>query len=477
MTPALKALSRYTMRWLERFIRLDELSPMVRRRAKLLAMITLCASGATLIYVVALLTGHMYVTIRGELLIWAMVSGCAQLLVLLSIRSGKIQLAVQGLNLVTIFGLTATYMYIGELTPFMWFITLCGLLSFLIITPLQMFVLTSVCLASLFFAQDLFIGRTDEEFLRDELARLFVSVTLFSSLAYMKSRLFIHAEDKLRDNFEETGKALALAQQKREKAIALLDEARHLDEAKTLFLKGMNHELRTPLNAILGYTELIIEEVEELASGDDAEVTELFAEDARRIQTASRHLLSMLDEVLDIDKIETGGHDEMFCEAFDLAKLSLEVTDAMQHAASINGTQLTFASNEGEDFQVVLDPKWMRQILFNFLSNACKFTHSGRIEVTLCRQGPELVLGVKDSGKGMLAEDLEAIKQEYVQAKDQSIKEHGGTGLGLPLCYRLVEQMGGVLEMQSEPGKGTQVLVRFPWERVRAPEFGNEEAA
>ena len=431
---------------------------------------------ATCIYVVMLLSGQIYAQLAPGLLLLALLTSITQVMIFALLRANRFQIAVQLMSLGSVVGIIATSLCIHEFTPFIWFITLSGLLCFLISTPFQVFILTSVCLSGLLVVQQMFLGQVEEEFLRNEIARVFVSIILFSSLAYMKSRLFITAEERFGYNLEETRRALALAHQKREKAISLLSEARHLDDAKTTFLKGMNHELRTPLNAILGYTELLIEEVEDLSQDDDA--VDLFAEDARRIQIASRHLLSMLDDVLDLDKIENGSHEDMLLERFDLAELAREVAEAMQHAASINDTTICFAATEQKEFHVKLDPKWMRQILFNFLSNACKFTHSGTIEIGLRRECANLVLHVKDSGRGMSQEDLEAIRQEYVQAKGQSLKEHGGTGLGLPLCYRLVEQMGGELDMQSSPGEGTCVLIRFPWEHVffDAPQ-GQEVAA
>ncbi|NNE85935.1 MAG: response regulator [Alphaproteobacteria bacterium] len=232
------------------------------------------------------------------------------------------------------------------------------------------------------------------------------------------------------------------------------DEAERASRAKSEFLANMSHELRTPLNAIIGYSEMLLEDAE--ADGAKEQ-----AEDLRKVRRSGRHLLGLINDILDISKIESG----KFEMSFDDAGLSEMVTEVEEIAGSLmekNGNQLSISVPK-ELGRLECDEQRLRQILLNLLSNATKFTADGQVGLTVKRAGDGWVhFLVRDSGIGMSAQQVAAIFEPFGQADASITKKYGGTGLGLAISLRFAEMMGGGIAVESELGAGTSFTLTLP---------------
>jgi signal transduction histidine kinase/CheY-like chemotaxis protein len=228
---------------------------------------------------------------------------------------------------------------------------------------------------------------------------------------------------------------------------------------KSQFLANMSHELRTPLNAIIGLTEMMLANA--LRFGMDKA-----DEPLRRVHRAGTHLLGLINQVLDLSKIEAGKL-ELSIEPVDLAPLIDEVVDTARSLAEQNKNRLTVAypANFGH---LAADPLRLRQILLNLLSNACKFTKQGEVSLTAARDTvdgrPWIEFTVADTGIGMTPEQLARIFDQFSQAESATARRYGGTGLGLTITRELCRRMGGDVTVTSELGKGSTFVVRLPAE-------------
>jgi signal transduction histidine kinase/CheY-like chemotaxis protein len=244
------------------------------------------------------------------------------------------------------------------------------------------------------------------------------------------------------------------------------DQAEQASAAKSLFLANMSHELRTPLNAIIGYSELLIEENESSgATGASA--------DLRSIQRAGRHLLSLVNDVLDLSKIEAG-RMELNEEVVALHGLVHEVVETCRPAAERNGTALLFQNNLPE-LHILADGTKLRQCLLNLVGNSCKFTKDGTVTIGAERDDGQLRLSVRDTGIGISTEELKGLFQDFTQASAARAAAHGGTGLGLALSQRLCTLMGGHIAVESAPGSGSCFTIHLPLKLAvpaSAPEQG-----
>ena len=237
------------------------------------------------------------------------------------------------------------------------------------------------------------------------------------------------------------------------------DKSRQLalaSEHKSQFVSSMSHELRTPLNAIIGLTEMMVKNAARFG-------TEKAQEPLQRVNRAGTHLLGLINQVLDLSKIEAGKL-EFDPQTVQLAPLINEVIDTAQQLAEQNKNRLVVDAQENLG-ALTVDPMRLRQILLNLLSNACKFTKEG--EVTLrarkvANGGRWIELAVADTGIGMTPEQQAKLFGEFSQADATTAQRFGGTGLGLAITRKLARMMGGDVTVTSEPGKGSVFTVRLP---------------
>jgi signal transduction histidine kinase len=243
------------------------------------------------------------------------------------------------------------------------------------------------------------------------------------------------------------------------------DAAEAANIAKSQFLANMSHELRTPLNAIIGYSEMMIEEAGEM------EPQELTA-DLEKIRSSGRHLLGLINSVLDLSKIDAGKMD-VHPEAFDAASLAEEVVATLKPIAEERRNTLEVI-RDGELGSLVSDAAKLRQILLNLLSNSLKFTEQGHVRLTVQRAtepGEEWVrFRVSDDGIGMTAEQVASLFQPFVQADSSATRRYGGSGLGLTISERFCELLGGSIAVESTPGEGSTFTVTLPaqWRHERS---------
>jgi signal transduction histidine kinase len=232
------------------------------------------------------------------------------------------------------------------------------------------------------------------------------------------------------------------------------DKSRQLAEAsqhKSQFLANMSHELRTPLNAIIGVSEMLRE---------DAEALKQDTEPLDRVLGAARHLLALINDILDLSKIEAG-RMELQLEDFALAPLIDGVVKTIEPLAAKNENRVA-VSCDGAIGSLHADSMRLRQTLLNLMSNANKFTERGTITV-VARQAQEngrdwVTIAVADTGIGMTAEQMGKLFQEFSQASSKTASKYGGTGLGLVISRRFCQMMGGDITVASEPGKGDAVM-------------------
>ena len=236
------------------------------------------------------------------------------------------------------------------------------------------------------------------------------------------------------------------------KAQTAQEQAKAANHAKSRFLANISHELRTPLNAIMGYTEILQEEFQE--QGDIN-----YLSDLQKVAGASKHLLSLIDNILDISKIEAG-RIEVHWQKFELAKVITEAADTIRPLLSQNNNSLTVQT----DYlgMVYADTIKVRQCLLNLLSNANKFSQNSMIVLFTKRESPWLVLGVSDQGIGFPSEQIEYLFQPFTQADDSTTRRYGGTGLGLAITKEFCELMGGQLHISSTAAQGSTVTLRLP---------------
>ena len=290
-----------------------------------------------------------------------------------------------------------------------------------------------------------------------------------------------YSAERLRTTFDRllaANSELAESERSLESKVALrtaeLAEARdgalQASRTKSAFLANMSHELRTPMNAIIGYSEMLLEDAEDEGNVESAG-------DLKKIHAAGQHLLALINDVLDLSKIEAGKMD-LFLETFEIARLIEDVAATVDALVKKGGNRLTvqLAPELGE---MRADATKVRQTLFNLLSNAAKFTHEGEIKLRVWRDqedgGGWVSMSVSDSGIGIAPEKVGHIFEEFSQADDSTTRDYGGTGLGLSISRRFSRMMGGDITLESVLGQGSTFTVRLPLE-VAAELVAHDEA-
>ena len=268
-----------------------------------------------------------------------------------------------------------------------------------------------------------------------------------------------HRERELEKGRKEALSARDEAEKARRTALRAQDEAEQASRAKSQFLANMSHELRTPLNAIIGYSEMLQDDVEEMAP---AEVRS----DLNKIHASGKHLLGLINDILDLSKIEAGRMD-LYLEGFPVRTLLDEVASTVKPLVEKNNNTLKVEAQD-ELGEVYADMTKLRQVLFNLVSNAAKFTTGGTITMRAYRPeddgftGGHLVLEVSDTGLGMTAEQLGRLFQAFMQADASTTRRFGGTGLGLAISRHFCRMMGGDIRVQSAYGRGSTFTVSLP---------------
>jgi signal transduction histidine kinase/CheY-like chemotaxis protein len=261
-------------------------------------------------------------------------------------------------------------------------------------------------------------------------------------------------------------------QEVNEQLVQSEQRARAATQAKSHFLANMSHELRTPLNAIIGYSEMLQEEAQD--SGQES-----FIPDLKKINRSGRHLLDLINDVLDLSKIEAGKM-ELYLETFDIPNLLEDVSTTVQLLVQKNSNTLEVRcpANLGA---MRADMTKVRQSLFNLLSNASKFTKNGKITLEAAREisptkADWIVFRVSDTGIGMTPEQQDRVFEAFSQADSATARDFGGTGLGLTITKTFCRMMSGDVALTSEPGKGTTFTIRLPTE-VREPKAESATAS
>ena len=265
------------------------------------------------------------------------------------------------------------------------------------------------------------------------------------------------ANEELQTRTRELEEEISQRKQAQEELIKAKHVAEEASRAKSTFLANMSHELRTPLNAIIGYSEMLEEEAEDSATVETVQ-------DLRKIKSAGKHLLSLINDVLDLSKIEAGKMS-LHLETFDVSGMIEEIATTLQPAIVKNSN--TLRVHLADDVSIMrADITKVRQILFNLLSNACKFTDHGTISLDLDQsreQGRDwLRFRVTDTGIGISAKQKENLFQEFAQADTSIARKYGGTGLGLAITHRFVQLMKGRIGVESRPDEGSTFTVHIP---------------
>jgi len=288
---------------------------------------------------------------------------------------------------------------------------------------------------------------------------ILIALVVLPSAALLGFTFVIHwALDQLYDNASQEVASQHQLQYANEELSRMHQTSLVAEEARNLYFANMNHELRTPLNAIIGYSEMVQEQVQ-------AGETDTISADMNKILGASQHLLSLVNDILDLSKLEAG-RVKLYPEVFELQVMLQDVLATSVPLAQLHNNRIQYPT-EGEDLGTMRgDITRIKQVLLNLLSNALKFTDQGTVtvEVTLLSNGEQecVQFSVTDTGIGMTPEQCQRIFEPFRQADASTTRRYGGTGLGLTIVEKLVEGMGGTVHVETALGEGSAFTVRLP---------------
>jgi signal transduction histidine kinase/ActR/RegA family two-component response regulator len=292
----------------------------------------------------------------------------------------------------------------------------------------------------------------------DEIGRLIDGFNTMLSEIQHRDKALQRANDDLKTRTQELEGEINHRKSTQEELLKAKHAAEEANRAKSAFLANMSHELRTPLNAIIGYSEMLEEETRD--SGPEENVRDL-----QRIQAAGKHLLSLINDVLDLSKIEAGKMT-LHLEEFDLQPVIEGIITTLQPAAEKNSNKIA-VHVAGDLGSMHADVTKVRQILFNLMSNACKFTDHGTVSLHVERRSrgdleERIVFRVTDTGIGMTVEQQWNLFQDFAQADNSISRKYGGTGLGLAISARFAQMMNGHIRVESQVGEGSSFSVDLP---------------
>ena len=305
--------------------------------------------------------------------------------------------------------------------------------------------------------------------------RNLIEVSERIKLGYYSERARVQTKDEIGElskSFNEMVNAVETDVIRREKdkqtVSVLKEEAEQASKAKSAFLANMSHELRTPMNAIIGYSEILTEDATDNQHQE-------YIPDLKKINSAGKHLLQLINDILDISKIEAGKM-ELDIQDINFASLAQEVADTSDALVTKNGNTLKVIKDESIH-HITGDSVKIKQILFNLISNAAKFTENGTITLgykTHQNDNNFLSIYVQDTGIGIEKDKVAKVFEEFGQADSSTTRKYGGTGLGLSLVKKFVELMGGSIKLESEIGKGSTFTVTIP-KNISTPESITED--
>ncbi len=287
---------------------------------------------------------------------------------------------------------------------------------------------------------------------------IIVDITEIKNAERLQARIREELEQRVEERTQELRVEIAERQLAHEELFRAKEIAEKANRSKTEFLANMSHELRTPLNAIMGFAEIM--ESELLGPVGAPKYKEYLSD----IHLSADHLVNVISDILDISRIESG-HQELDLSTFDFKRMIEDIIRLVSQSAISAGVELHYCQSDAEEPQNIrADEVASKQMLFNLVSNAIKFTdHGGQIDISHEMTGEYLDLHVQDSGIGISEENMVKVVEPFFQAEGAYFRQHHGTGLGLALTKTLIELHGGRLAIESVVGAGTRVTLRFPY--------------
>src|SRR5215471_9801711 len=370
--------------------------------------------------------------------------------------SGKLQLlalaSVVNLTFVTLYG---SYYYGGVSSPFLPWLLTALLLGFFYLGEKPVLVLSVFGINILGFYLAYIINGSFPEYIPlAELSGVGI-VSVVSATIYVSMMAIYYAN-------VVTSQSVLVKEAERHRATAArmrkaMEEAERANQAKSIFLAKMSHQLRTPLNAVIGYSEILLEDAE--LKRDSNQI-----EDLRRINSAGKHLLSLVTSVLDLSKIEAD-KTELIVEPFEVASFIDDVVATSRSLVVANRNE--FVVERSPDLGIMIsDATKLRQSVLNLLSNAGKFTKDGRVTLSVAREkrlaGDWMRIAIEDTGIGITPDNVRKLFKDFNQAEASTATKYGGTGLGLALSQNFCRMMGGAITVESTYGRGSRFIIRVP---------------